>query len=158
MSKDDRLFYLAGGMEFSPDGPVWRKRASDVLRGKNIKIFNPYEEEPRLFESGPVYQLIYKLDKEKDFDKYREIMSQIIKYDLGRVANDVSGILVKVDQGVLRGAGTYAEISLAHYLGKPVHSWIHELTLRDVPAWALGCFSTVSYTLEDALDKIINGE
>jgi len=154
--KMSKYIYLAGGMEKSIDGKEWREKAQRVLEGLGHKIFNPYDEEPRIFgDQGPVYDLIYRYDKEKDYRKYNEVMSDIVRYDLGKIRDEITDILVRFDESVLLGAGTYAEISLAHLLDKPVHCYLYGIGIRRVPAWAIGCFTTIGYNLDEALDNLV---
>lgn len=147
--------YLAGGMEYAPDGKSWRDQAVEVLKQHNIRAWEPYKEEAKIFKGkeAPV-NMIKKLDKHDDFESLHIIMRRIVRLDLEVVSTEIDAVLVKYDPSVLRGAGTHAEISVATFLGVPVHAWLDNLTLREVPTWAIGCFDTVSYTFSDAIQNI----
>lgn len=148
--------YLAGGMEYATNGEGWRKRAEKELYYYGISVWNPYASEEETLKNmllSPEY--VKSLDKEEDYIIVSKAMSKIVKTDLDVIANGVDAVLVKYDRAVLRGAGTHAEISLAHYINKPVHVWLDGFTLRNVPYWALGCFSSLSYTLEDAVKEVL---
>ena len=152
------LVYLAGGMEYATDGKTWRDEASEKLSSHGIKSWDPYVQEDIIFsEDTPISLIIKSLNKEKDFKKLRTIMNRIVSLDLDTVLEEASCLLVKYDASVLRGAGTHAEMSVATWAALPVHVWLYELTLNDLPSWAIGCISTVSYSLDGAISNIIRG-
>ena len=147
--------YLAGGMEFAEDGKSWRNQSVIELARAGIDTWEPYEEEAKMFDEheSPV-NIIKLLDKEKDYLRLHQMMHTIVCMDLKVVSEEVDALMVKYDQSVLKGAGTHAEISVATMNTIPVHAWIDGLTLQEIPTWAIGCFSTISFTFEETINKI----
>ncbi len=147
------LIYLAGGMEHAENGSSWRFLATDYIEGLGFKAWNPYLEEKKIFKTD-IQKFIKSHDKAKDYNKFNEVMRKIVTTDLGVIARDVDMVLVKYDPSVLKGAGTHAEISLATYLNIPVHAWVEDLDVTDIPLWSIGCFTTISSSLSKAINKI----
>jgi hypothetical protein len=140
-------------MEYAKNGSSWRVEATKQLNKLGIGTWNPYVEEKKLFDFD--IQTFIKLhDKKKDYNKFNEVMRKIVTTDLGVIAKDVDMVLVKYDKSVLRGAGTHAEISMATYLNKPVHVWVEDLEIENIPLWSIGCFTTLSTSLEEAIEKV----
>ena len=148
------LVYLAGGMEYAKDGRTWRTTASTKLKRKDIETWDPYIEEKKLSLTKEI-SFLKECDKEKHFERINKFIKGLVYLDLSTVEKKADVLLVKYDKSVIRGAGTHAEISLATYKNKPVHVWLSGLTLNEVPSWAIGCFTTVSSSLEDAITKVI---
>lgn len=147
------LVYLAGGMEHAQDGMSWRSTAEKELQKLDIKAWNPYKEEKKLFDFD-IPTFIKTHDKVKDYDAFNKVMHKIVTTDLGVISEEADAVLVKYDPSVVKGAGTHAEISLATYLGKPVHAWLDGMDKKDIPMWSIGCFTTISSSLEEAIKKI----
>ena len=149
-----RLVYLAGGMEYARDGRSWREEATDKLKAGGYGSWDPYVEELDIFKSIKIQEFFKYGNKVKEFTKYRDIMHRLIKHDLGTIKDDADMVLVRFDASTLKGAGTKAEISVATLFDKPVHVWLDELSLNEIPSWCLGSFNTVSYTLDDAIKRL----
>jgi len=156
MGSANSVIYLAGGMEHAEDGISWRQQATKMLKPEGIYTWNPYKEEKKLFDID-IQEFIKTHDRVKDYDKFNKVMNRIVTADLDVIFNNAEAVLVKYDKSVLRGAGTHAEISFATYMNTPVHAWLDSLDLAEVPLWAIGCFSTVAFSLEDALENVKEG-
>ena len=51
---------------------------------------------------------------------------------------------------VLKGAGTYGEITVCHLYDVPVYAWIDLPNGKyDVPAWAMGCLTEYTYDKDE---------
>jgi len=158
-SRDHRgaVVYLAGGMEYAGDGRSWRERARVDFLKAGIDVWEPYSKESYITDDGrEPLETIPTLDKERDFKKINNIMKKVVDYDLSSLIHDTDIVLVKYDRSVLRGAGTHGELSVAAYIGLPVIAWIgDDITMNDIPSWALGCFTEVFHSYEEALSYII---
>lgn len=151
-----KLVYLAGGMEYAEDGKSWRKEAAIKLAKRGFDSWDPYVEESKFFDSNEIQEFIKNGDKEKDFIKFRSLMNMLLKHDL-KIVRDVADIvLVRFDKSVLSGGGTKSELSIASLYNKPAHVWLCGLSLREVPTWCIGSFSTVSYTLDETIEVLSN--
>lgn len=149
------LVYLAGGMEKTQDGRSWRIEATSKLKRYNMQSWDPYKEESEIVDFSYVKNLINTKDREKNFEEFKEVMSKIVKYDLSVVRDQSDVLLVRFDESVLKGAGTKAEISVATLYNKPVHIWLDGLKMNRVPTWCLGCFDTISYSLDDTILNLV---
>jgi len=150
--------YLAGGMEHANNGNIWRKEATKLLSSHNINSWDPYIQECEYFSDKSVHDKIKSLDKEKDFNKVHHIMRKIILLDFQVVLNEVDALLVCYNLSVFSGAGTQAEMSIATYVGKPVHVWLDGLGIKDIPLWILGCTTSVSTSLLGTIDNVLRDQ
>ena len=148
------LVYLAGGMEYTSNGYTWREKATELLSKNNIHTWDPCLEESKVFNNKNI-DSIKKYDKIKNYKKLNNMMKKLVVYDLNIIHDSASHLLVKYDESVKKGAGTHGEISFARYFNIPVHAWLADLNLNEVPGWAIGCFHSLSYTLEEAVDKVL---
>lgn len=151
------LVYLAGGMEHAENGHGWRTLATEYLAEKGMKTWNPYTEEKTFFDFD-IQDFLKSHDKEKDYKALNEVMRRIVISDFGIILKDVGTLMVRYDKSVLGGAGTHAEISFATYLNIPVHVWLDNMELREVPLWAIGCFTTVSKSFEETVMNVVEGQ
>lgn len=150
------VVYLCGGMEKSKDGRSWRIKATDLLSLHGFGVWNPYLEEENI--KIPNGLDMNNLDRERDFKLLNKYMRNIIVYDFNVLFNDITSVLVRLDQGVLDAAGSMSEMSFAAYLSKPVHVWLDGLNLEDLPLWLCGALNTYSYSLEGAIDNLLKWE
>ncbi len=148
------LVYLCGAMEFADDGETWRQEAACILGDYGLDVWDPYEREAIIYNNENI-RFIKSACKKYDFIEYREIMKQIVLADLYELENYSTSLLVKYNKDVNSGAGSQAEMSLATLRSIPVHVWLDGLELTDVPGWSIGCIETVSYSLEKAINKLL---
>ena len=87
-------------------------------------------------------------------EKYKSIIRKIIKVDLDAVVNHADYLIVKWDKSVFKGGGTHGEITLAHWLGKPVYL-VNDLPIDDVSSWIFSCSELIFSDFEDLKNKLI---
>lgn len=130
--------YLSGGMEKAGEyGKVWREKATPYINSLGYSVWNPYIEERKLGVS------LLKLNHLKQTDKvgYKKMCEQIVNHDLEHL-QDCSAIICRIDESVLKGAGTYGELTVARLLNIPVYAWIDLPNgIQDLPAWCFGCLT-----------------
>lgn len=146
--------YLCGAMEFADDGASWRDLASVLLGREGYSVWNPYDHESKVVVPSGLD--LANLDKERDFDLFRRYMKRIIRLDLDALMNEADVVLARVDEGLLSGAGSIAEMSISSYYGKKVHVWLDGVSLNDLPAWLCGTIDTYAYSLHGAIANLIS--
>ena len=130
--------YLAGGMERAGEnGRIWRQDITPHLEGLGYRVWNPYTEEMNV---GINVESLAKL-KENDYNTYLKYCTKIVDYDL-KCLVECSLVAVLIDDSVLKGAGTYGELTVCRLYDVPVYAWIDLPNGRyDVPSWAMGCLT-----------------
>lgn len=131
--------YLAGGMEKAGEfGRVWRENITPHLKSLGYDVWDPYHEE---LDVGINVEQLAKL-KKTDYNKFLLFCQKIVDYDINHLKR-CAAVLVRIDESVLTGAGTFGELTFCRIWKIPVHAWIdlpnNEL---DVPSWAMGCVTT----------------
>lgn len=130
--------YLAGGMEKAGEyGAIWRERITPHLESHGYTVWNPYKEEIKV---GIDVMLLAAL-KETDYDKFIMFCQRIIDHDMAALKT-CAAVAVRIDESVLKGAGTYGEITVCRLYNIPVYAWIDLPNgKKDVPSWAMGCLT-----------------
>jgi len=140
--KQPPVVYLSGGMEYSKDeGVGWRNDITPHLKSLGYRVFNPVIEQVR----GLGYSVASVKDlKTGDFLEFREIASRIVDSDLYEVSNSEL-VVCKIDDSVLKGAGTIGELTLCRYKSIPVIAWVTvDGGPSSLPTWLLGCLSRIT--------------
>lgn len=137
--KQRPLVYLAGSIMFPKDhGAGWRTNITPHLSNLGYRLFNPVIDQPII--SGVSKEDLIALQNEKVGD-YQEACRKIVDTDLNVLCQS-SLVVVKIDEGVLKGAGTYGELTVARLHDIPVIAWIDlPRGFLDVPCWAFGCIT-----------------
>lgn len=143
--------YLAGGMEKAGEfGSIWRRDITPHLEKLGYSVWNPYVQQLNV---GIGVESLGEL-KKKDYSKFLEFCRKIVSYDINAL-QDCCAVAVRIDESVLKGAGTYGEITMCALWGIPVYAWIDlpngEL---DVPGWAMGCVTKYTTDKEEFYNTI----
>lgn len=141
MSKSPSI-YLAGGMEKAGEyGSIWRLEITPHLENLGYDVWNPYTQELNV---GIDVKKLRAL-KDTDYESFVAYSSKIVDYDIAAL-QDCAAVAVRIDESVLRGAGTYGEITVCRLYNIPVYAWIDLPNGKlDVPAWAMGCLTKYTY-------------
>lgn len=137
--------YLAGGMEKAGEyGKTWRAEITPHLNSLGYGVWNPYMEELNV---GVNVEQLAAL-KHSDYEAFIHYCGRVVDYDLNSLRK-CTIVVVRIDESVLAGAGTYGELTLCRYWGIPAHAWI-DLPNREygVPGWAMGCLTTYTTSRE----------
>jgi hypothetical protein len=135
------LAYLSGSIEYSPDhGKAWRAALTPFLRSLGHDVYDPAEDEKKNLTEVERHE--FRGWKHSDLPRFQETIRKIIAYDLDWIEHRSDYIVAYWDEYASRGAGSQAELSLAHRRGIPVYL-VTELPLGDVSGWILGCASEV---------------
>lgn len=133
--------YLSGGMEKSGEAGVhWREEITPLLEQRGYTVFNPYRQ-PWNREITPEEM---RHLRDHDFSLFMDSMRKKIDLDLSKLVGCAAAV-VKIDDSVLGGSGTFGELTLCYYYKIPVYAWV-DLPggIEDVPLWALGCLTSIT--------------
>lgn len=145
-SERKHIIYLAGAMQYSPDGgKKWRRNLKSLLNDRGYYCIDPTKEEDvLLLEDG------WKNSLSNNFNKFQKNMQTIINHDLYFV--DMSDhVICNYDD--FAGGGTFHEIGECFLKKKNLYL----LNLKNIPLhkmswWALGCCTKVVSSYEGLLN------
>jgi hypothetical protein len=155
------FMYLSGSMEFAPDGSlgsVWRDQCSLRLSQLGYVPINITElDKAYADQHGNVFSGI---GVEHSLQRKMHIRKHFVQTDLGLILYNTDALVVRLDEGVLRGAGTISECQFAYLHDIPifvvnelpeevkVSGWLYALTTKLFNDWE---------SLYDYLDKLPYG-
>ena len=135
------LVYLSGAIEYSPDhGKRWRAEITPFLRSLGHDVYDPAEDEKKNLTE--VERREFRGWKLSDLPRFQQTIRKIIAYDLDWIEKRTDYVVAYWDEHASRGAGSQAELTLAHRRGIPVYL-VTELPVGHVSGWILGCASQV---------------
>jgi hypothetical protein len=135
------IAYLSGAIEYSPDhGRAWRAELTPFLQRLGHTVYDPAEDEKKNLSDGE--WLHFRAWKHSDLPRFQQVIRKIIAYDLDWIELSADYVIAFWDEHATRGAGSQAELSLAHRCGKPVYL-VTALPIADVSGWILGCATEV---------------
>lgn len=141
------LAYLSGSIEYSPDhGKAWRAELTPFLHSLGHSVYDPAQDEKKNLSDGE-YDA-FRAWKHSDLPRFQQVIRKIIAYDLDWIEHRSDYVVAYWDHYATRGAGTQAELSLAHRAGKPVYL-VAGMPLGEVSGWILGCSSEVFTSFDD---------
>jgi hypothetical protein len=130
--------YLSGAMEHAPDGGKgWRSELRPFLRRTlGHCVFDPTH---RLYDVlTPSEKRHFRHWKTSDTPRFVRLVRKMIRRDAYYVTRKASYVICYWDSHAARGAGTHAEVTLAHIHHKPVYL-VLGMPLEEVSGWILGC-------------------
>lgn len=141
------LAYLSGSIEYSPDhGKAWRAELTPFLHSLGHTVYDPAQDEKKNLSDGEYDS--FRAWKHSDLPRFQKVIRKIIAYDLDWIEHRSDYVIAYWDHYATRGAGTQAELSLAHRFGKPVYL-VAGMPLGEVSGWILGCSSEVFTSFDD---------
>jgi len=155
MSNFTPSIYLAGGMEKAGEfGSIWRSDITPHLQGLGYEVWNPYTQELNV---GVGVDKLAEL-KKTDYDSFLGYCQKIVDFDIEALV-ECAAVAVRIDESVLKGAGTYGEITVCRLYKVPVYAWIDLPNgVMDVPAWAMGCLTRYTCDKEEFYNMIPTAE
>ncbi len=143
--KQRPLAYLAGSITQAHDGGAgWRTDITPHLLNLGYDIFNPVIDQPKL--SGISRKLLAE-QKLTNTGEYQKSCTKIVDTDL-EVLKRSKIVIAKIDEAVLKGSGTFGELTVAHMYHIPVFALIAlPGGANAVPEWAFGCID--HYTVHE---------
>jgi len=135
------LAYLSGSIEYSPDhGKTWRAALTPFLQSLGHDVYDPAEDEKKNLTEVECRE--FRAWKHSELPRFQQTIRKIIAYDLDWIEHRSDSIVAYWDEYASRGAGSQAEMSLAHCRGIAVYL-VTELPMGNVSGWILGCASEV---------------
>jgi hypothetical protein len=142
------LVYLAGAIEYAPDGGrAWREEVSKFLdETLDHRVFNPCIEENHILTKEE-FQM-FRNWKAGDLPRFRQTMRKLIDTDLDILMNKVDYVVCLWDEHVLNGGGTQGELTVAYYHNIPVYM-VSKIPRMKMSSWILGCTTEVFEKFDD---------
>lgn len=139
--------YLSGAMEYAPDhGRQWRAAITPFLEERGVEVYDPARDEKKDLTDEEVRH--FREWKRTDLARFQATVRKIIAYDLDIIERRCDGIVCYWDEHCTKGAGTQAELTVAHRLGLPVHL-IAAMPVEQISGWILGCSSRIYGSLAE---------
>jgi nucleoside 2-deoxyribosyltransferase len=139
--------YLAGGMEHAEGwGQSWREEFTPWLESLGFEVFNPYtgQEDSTGYSMEGLREL-----KESSMEEYHKVMTLIVSEDL-RELSKCEAVVCYLDESILKGAGTYGELTFCANEGIPVYALIDlPEGAKSLPGWCLGCITIYTEVKEE---------
>ena len=141
--------YLAGAIEYAPDGGVaWRREMAAFLSGTlGHTVHDPSALAKEHLSAEELEN--FRHWKTADFPRFQETVRKIIRHDLQLVLEHSDYLVCRWCEGTRIGGGTHGELTLAYWHQIPVYLMC-EIPVADVSSWILGCATHV-YTSWDEL-------
>ncbi len=133
--------YLSGAIEYAPDhGRAWRGALTPFLLSLGHEVYDPAQDERKNLTEEERRQ--FRGWKTSDLERFQAVMRKIIAYDLDWIEQRSDYLIAYWDEYAARGAGTQAELTLAHRRGLPVWMVLGQPVER-TSGWVLGCATQV---------------
>jgi len=134
-------FYLSGAIEYAQDkGKGWRAALTPRLRALGHEVYDPAEDDRKNLSDEERQH--FRGWKATDLPRFQATARKIISWDLDWVEHCCQAVVVLWDEAAQRGAGTGAEMSLAHRRGIPVYL-VAGMPVVQISGWILGCATEV---------------
>ncbi|HYK91045.1 MAG TPA: hypothetical protein VE398_19895 [Acidobacteriota bacterium] len=150
------LVYLAGAIEYAPDhGRRWRREITPFLRDRlGHQVYDPAEDERKSLTNEEQRNL--RRWKVCDLARFQATVRKIIDYDLDIVSRS-DYVVCCWDEYCTQGAGTSAELTLAHQRGIPVYL-VTQMPVEEVSGWVLACSSRIFASFEELMEFLLDGK
>ena len=157
MSNNSRHVYLAGGIEYAPNGGKdWRLKIGAFLRDElAVPVFDPCQNELDLLT--PEEKVAFRQWKTGEPARFRVTVRKIIDHDLRNLLQHTSFIICLWDESCTQGAGTAGELTLAYYHGVPVYM-VLAMPREKVSSWAIGCATEVFDSFDSLKEFLRNAK
>lgn len=145
-SERKHVVYLAGAMQYAPDGGIpWRRNLRKSLNKKGYYCIDPTKEENRLNLDENWQSFI-----NTDFAKFQKNARVIIDNDIYYV-NMAETVVCMYDEFI--GGGSFHEIGECYLRNKTLYLLnLSDKPLYELSHWALGCCTKVFNSTEELLD------
>jgi hypothetical protein len=138
--------YLSGAIEYAPDkGKAWRAALTPFLRALQHEVYDPAEDERKNLTEEE--RRNFRAWKQSDLARFRATLRKIIAWDLDWIEHKCDCVIAFWDEYAQRGAGSAAELTLAHRRGVPVYLVV-DMPAAQVSGWILGCATEVFTSFE----------
>jgi hypothetical protein len=133
--------YLSGSIEYAHDkGKSWRASLVPFLRSLGHDVYDPAADEKKDLTDEEVQN--FRAWKMSDPKRFNVAIRKIIRWDLDWIEHKADYVIVFWDEAAQRGAGTGAELTLAHRRGIPAYL-VAGMSRQQISSWILGCATEV---------------
>jgi hypothetical protein len=141
------LGYLAGAIEYAPDGGLgWREAITPFLHyDLGHQVYDPAKDARKSLTEEESENL--RLWKESDFPRFQAAVRKIIEFDLDVISRS-DYVICCWDEHVTKGGGTAAEVTSAFRLGIPVYL-VTSLPVSTISGWILACCAGIFNGFEE---------
>jgi hypothetical protein len=141
------LGYLAGAIEYAPDGGLgWREAITPFLRDDlGHRVYDPAKDARKSLTEEESKNL--RLWKTSDLLRFQAAVRKIIEFDLDVVSHS-DYVICCWDEHVTKGGGTAAEVTSAFRLGIPVYL-VTALPIPTISGWILACCARIFNGFEE---------
>ncbi len=145
------IAYLSGGMENAEnEGVDWRKMMTEWLKiNLGHDVIDPTLESRKVVKDNNAKD--FRNWKKTDPIKFKEYFRLLIQQDIDAIIGKADYLIVLWDSSVLKGGGTHGEVTIAHWVNKPIYL-VNRLPLEDISSWIFSC-SSRTY---DSVDHLKN--
>ena len=142
--------YLSGAIEYAPDkGRGWRALLTPFLSSLGHTVYDPAGDVRKNLTDEEM--LHFREWKCTDLERFRAVLRKIIAWDLDWIEHKSDAVVGLWDEYAQRGAGSGAELTLAHRRGIPVYL-VLGMPPSQVSGWILGCATEVFSDLNQLRD------
>ena len=150
--------YLAGPINVSKmtECKDWRNFITEALNKLDIETFNPLGNGGGDRISQDLRQKLHNANKLGDIDVIRQIVGNIIiPPDLIMLEKcDFLTLWLPIDDGY-EICGSYGEVTLSHYLHKPIYVVTERRIFPcEIPNWLIGCSTQIFTSWKDYMNFI----
>ena len=139
--------YLSGAIEYAPDhGKAWRAEITPFLRALGHDVYDPAMDEKKNLTDEEVRE--FRAWKRADLERFRATVRKIIAWDLDWIERRADCVVAYWDGHCSKGAGSQAELTLAHRRGIPVYL-VAGMPVEEISGWILGCATHVFGNFEE---------
>jgi hypothetical protein len=130
--------YTSGSIEFNKDPNTWREHMRNELKHK-FHVIIPWAASPPAAKGTPEYN--------------EWIHRNFVMPDMSDVARS-RFFFIRIDEGVLKGAGTISELSLAAWFNRYIVAFLDGVKIGELPGWMCGCLNTARFvnSIEEAIE------
>ena len=146
-NRGQMVVYLSGAIEYAPDcGKGWRAALTPQLEALGHRVYDPAADERKNLTELEVRE--FREWKRTDRERFRATVRKIVQWDLDWIEHKADCVVAYWDEYAQRGAGSQAEITLAHRRGIPVYL-VTPLSTDEVSGWILACATEIFGSVEE---------
>lgn len=121
--------YTSGSIEFNDDPNTWREHMRNELKHK-FHVIIPWAAVPPSEKGSIIYN--------------EWVLRNFVMPDMADVARS-RFFFIRIDKGVLKGAGTISELSVAAWFNRYIVAFIDGVDIKDLPGWMCGCLTNAHF-------------
>lgn len=135
------LVYLSGSIEYAQDkGKTWRASLTPFLHSLGHEVYDPAADVKKDLTDEEVRD--FRAWKFSDLGRFQQTIRKIIAWDLDYIEHKCDYVVAYWDEAAQRGAGTGAELTMAHRRGVPVYM-VAGVPVEQISGWILGCATRI---------------